>query len=131
MFTLDQLKESHSKVKSGADFPAYINDIRGMEVTHYVAFVNDGRIDYYGADHYVVHAPSKYTPIVIADHVANEEFQSELRAHQQGKTDFLTFITMCARTGIEKWEINMEAKSCTYYDKLGNTILVEQIPIEN
>ncbi|MBK7811123.1 MAG: DUF1398 family protein [Saprospiraceae bacterium] len=48
--------------------------------------------------------------------------------HQQGKTDFLTFIKLCASYGIEKWAISMAKMTCTYYDKAGNEILVEKIP---
>ena len=32
MFTVNQIKEAHSKVKSGADFPAYIQDIKKLGV---------------------------------------------------------------------------------------------------
>jgi uncharacterized protein YbcV (DUF1398 family) len=35
---------------------------------------------------------------------------------------------MCATLGIEKWEIGMDKMTCTYFDKAGNEILVEQIP---
>ena len=27
MFTLDQIKEAHAKVKSGADFPGYVQEL--------------------------------------------------------------------------------------------------------
>ncbi len=27
MFTIEQIKEAHAKVKSGADFPNYIHDL--------------------------------------------------------------------------------------------------------
>ncbi len=57
-----------------------------------------------------------------------DTFQAELKAHQQGKTDYLTFIHMCAKTGIEKWKINIDEMTCTYYDQAGNEILVELIP---
>lgn len=30
MFTVTQIKEAHSKVKSGADFPKYIQQIKGF-----------------------------------------------------------------------------------------------------
>lgn len=51
-------------------------------------------------------------------------------AHSKVKSgaDFLTFIKMCASAGIEKWEINMEKMTCTYFNKTGNEILIEQIP---
>ena len=128
MFTVEQIKAAHSKVKSGADFPAYIKEIKSLGVTHYEAYVTDGHIDYHGANGYTAKVPGKYEPLTIAGTANVEAFKSELIAHQQGKTNYLTFITMCADTGIEKWEISMNAMTCTYYDKAGNKILVEKIP---
>jgi len=128
MFTAEQIKVAHSKVKSGADFPTYIKEIKALGVTHYEAYVTDGHIDYHGTNNYTAKVPAKYEPLVIADTPKREEFKTELVAHQQGKTDFLTFIKMCAEKGIEKWGISMDAMTCTYYDKVGNEILIEQIP---
>ena len=128
MFTLDQIKTAHSKVKSGADFPSYIKEIKELGVTGYEAYVTDGHVDYHGANDYKATMPAKYAPLVIADISKSEEFKMELVAHQQGKTDYLTFIKMCATVGIEKWAISMDKMTCTYYDKERNEILVEQIP---
>lgn len=128
MFTTEQIKTAHSKVKSGADFPAYIKEIKALGVTHYEAYVTDGHIDYHGANNYTAKVPAKYEPLVISEFSKDEEFKAELIAHQQGKTDFLTFIKMCAPYGIEKWEICMDKMTCAYYDKTGNEILVEVIP---
>ncbi len=127
-FTVEQLKTAHSKVKSGADFPAYIKEIKAMGVTRYETFVNDGRINYFGTNNYVAKVPAKYEAVTIAENKNVEAFKAELLAHQQGKTDFLTFIKMCAETGIEKWEICMNKMTCTYFDSRGNEVLVEQIP---
>ena len=41
---MQQLKAAHSKVKSGADFPAYIRKIKALGVTHYDTYVNNGHI---------------------------------------------------------------------------------------
>lgn len=128
MFTSEQIKAAHSKVKSGADFPAYIKEIKSMGVTHYEAYVTDGHIDYHGADQHTAKVPAKYNLLTIADTADVNEFKAELLAHQQGKTDYLTFIKMCSDTGIEKWEVCMDRMTCTYFDKAGNEILVEEIP---
>jgi len=128
MFTAEQIKTAHAKVKSGADFPSYVKEIKELGVTHYEAYVTDGHINYHGANNYTAKVPAKYDSLVIADISKGEEFKAELVAHQQGKTDFLTFIKMCAAFGIEKWEIYMDKMTCTYFDKAGNEILVEQIP---
>ncbi len=127
-FTIEQIKRAHSKVKSGADFPAYIKEIKTLGVTHYEAYVTDGHIDYHGANNYFVSVPEKYEPIAIADNADTDKFKTELIAHQQGKTDYLTFIKMCAETGIEKWEISIIQMTCTYFDKKGTEVLTEQIP---
>lgn len=128
MFTAEQLKAAHSKVKSGADFPAYIHEIKAMGVTHYECYVTDGRIDYHGADNHTAKVPAKYDALVIAENVNETQFKAGLKAHQQGKTDFLTFIKMCADCGIEKWVVYIDKMTCAYYDKAGHEILVEQIP---
>ena len=128
MFTAEHIQAAHSKVKSGADFPAYIQEIKALGVTHYETYVADGHIDYHGANNHTAKVPAKYDAMAIADVVKVEEFKTELRAHQEGKTDYLTFINMCATVGIEKWAIDMDKMTCTYYDKTGNEVLVEAIP---
>lgn len=128
MFTTEQIQTAHSKVKSGADFPSYIQEIKSLGVIRYEVSVNDGHADYHGANGYVVTLPAKYPPVAIADIPQTEIFKAELLAHQQGQTDYPTFIQMCAETGIEKWEICMEQMTCTYYDKAGNEVLAENIP---
>ena len=127
MFTADQIKTAHSKVKSGADFPAYIREIKALGVTHYEAYVSDGHIDYHGENTFAK-IPAKYDALSISKNSNEEQFKEQLLAHQQGKTDFLTFIKMCAIFGIEKWEINMNKMTCTYYDLTGNEVLIEKIP---
>jgi uncharacterized protein YbcV (DUF1398 family) len=128
MFTIEQIKTAHSKVKSGADFPSYIKEIKSLGVTHYEAYVNDGHIDYHAGSDYTVTIPAMYEVLEIADISKTEEFKAELLAHQQGKSDFVTFIKMCAEEGIEKWQICMSKMTCTYFDKAGNEILAEEIP---
>lgn len=128
MFTVEQIKAAHSRVKSGADFPAYIQEIKGLGVTHYEAYVADGHIDYHGSGGYTAKVPAKYEALVISNVSDKAQFKSELMAHQQGKTNFLTFIKMCATLGVEKWAVCMDKMTCTYYDKAGSEILVEKIP---
>jgi uncharacterized protein YbcV (DUF1398 family) len=128
MFTADQIKAAHSKVKSGADFPVYIREIKAMGVTHYESYVTDGHIDYHGANNHTANVPAKYEPLEIKDVSDAEQFKADLKAHQQGKTDYLTFCRDCAKYGIEKWKVDMEKMTCTYYDKSGNELLVEKIP---
>ena len=128
MFTLEQIKAAHAKVKSGADFPAYIQDLIKLGVQSYDSFVTDGHVDYSGKDNYKITASAKYEKLLIAEKSNTEQFQKDLKAHQQGKTDYPTFCKDCAKSGINKWVVNMIKMTCTYYDEKGNELLVEVIP---
>lgn len=128
MFTVEQIQIAHSKVRSGADFPAYIRELKGLGVTHYETFVSDGHTEYYGSNGYKTLSPAKYHVLRIAESSNAERFRADLKAHQQGRTDYLTFCSDCAKSGIERWEVYMDGMTCTYYDKTGHEILVEEIP---
>ena len=128
MFTVEQIKTAHSKVKSGADFPKYIKEIKALGVTHYESYVTDGHVDYHGANNHTAKVPAKYEALVIADACNKEQFKLDLKAHQEGKTNYPTFCNDAAKSGIEKWVVNIEEMTCTYFDTSGNEILVEAIP---
>jgi len=128
MFTAEQIKAAHSKVKSGADFPAYIQEIKALGVTGYEAYVSDGHVDYHNNNGDTVTLPKKYDTLTINPTPLTDDFKKELAAHQQGKTDYLTFITMCADKGIEKWKVDLINMHCTYFDTAGNAVLQEAIP---
>ncbi|GGC80473.1 hypothetical protein GCM10011508_04730 [Flavobacterium lutivivi] len=128
MFTLQQIQEAHSKVKSGADFPKYMQDIIALGVTSFETFVFDNHTNYYGKDNYHIADEGFPETLSVADESNVEQFKSDLKAHQQGKTDYMTFLNDCAKSGVEKWMVVMDKMTCSYYDKAGNEMVVETIP---
>ena len=92
-------------------------------------FVFDNHTDYYGKDNYKASSAGLPETLSISDKTNIEQFKSDLKGHQQGKTDYPTFRKDCAKSGIEKWIVVMNKKTCSYYDKAGNEVLVETIPI--
>jgi uncharacterized protein YbcV (DUF1398 family) len=128
MFTLEQIKEAHGKVKSGADFPVYIQDLKKLGVSHYETFVIDGHTNYYGANDYKITSPPKYDTLVLAKTSDKEKFKLDLMVHQSGKTDYPTFCNDAAKSGVEKWVVVMDKMTCSYFDLSGNKLLVEEIP---
>ncbi len=128
MFTIDQIKQAHSKVKSGADFPRYIQDIIRLGVTKYSTYVSDGHTEYAGKDKYTAVSAARYEVKEIAGNSNAEKFKDYLKKHQQGECDYPTFCQQSAETGIEKWTVDTKEMTCTYYDKNGGTILEEIIP---
>ena len=128
MFTIDQIKAAHSKVKSGADFPNYIQDLKHLGVTLYDSYVHDGHTNYYGQNDYSITSDAKYPSKAINPQSNTAQFISQLKAHQQGHTDYPTFCNDCAENGVEKWRVDLQKMTCTYYDTAGHEMLVEQIP---
>ncbi len=128
MFTVAQIKEAHSKVKSGADFPKYIQEIKALGVLGFETWVRDSHTVYFGSDNFTTKSEAMYEDLEI-NNVSNKDvFVEKLKSHQRGETDYFTFCKDCAETGIEKWIVSLEKMTCIYYDKIGNEILVEQIP---
>ena len=128
MFTTKQIEKAHEKVKTGADFQKYIQEIKGFGVQSFITFVKDSHTEYFGADNFTTSSNPKYEDLEIAEITDSEKFKAQLKVHQQGKTDYFTFCKDCAETGIEKWIVDLNKMTCVYYDKYGNEILVEEIP---
>jgi uncharacterized protein YbcV (DUF1398 family) len=128
MFTIDQIKAAHAKVKSGADFPAYIREIKALGVTAFETWTTDSHTDYFGNNNFQIASQPIYQNLEIAEQSNKDKFAHYLKIHQQGETDYLSFCNHCAETGIEKWYVSLTEMTCTYYDKAGNKILTEQIP---
>lgn len=128
MFTLEDISSAHSKVKSGADFPAYIRDLKQIGVVHYETYVQDGHTDYYGTDEFQISTPAKYEQLIVAESCDAETFKANLKAHQQGQTNYPTFCNDCAKSGIVKWVVDLQKMTCTYFDLDGNEVLIEEVP---
>lgn len=127
MFTIEQIKAAHSKVKSGADFPRYIQDVIALGVTGYETYVSDGHTIFSGNNNYKIQSEAKYETLIITDESNKENFIKYLKAHQKGQSTFLEFCSQSAETGVEKWVVDTAKMTCTYYDKTGDIMLVEAI----
>lgn len=128
MFTIAQIHQAHDKVKSGADFPKYIQEIKALGVIGFETFVVDSHTEYFGKDNFKTQSEAMYENLAINSTSNKTEFEARLKMHQRGETDYFTFCKDCAETGIDKWIVSLTEMTCIYYDKSGNEILVEQIP---
>ncbi|MBD0726222.1 phage envelope protein [Flavobacterium sp. L1I52] len=128
MFTIEQIKAAHAKVKSGADFPNYIQDLIQLGVNGYNTIVTDGSVAYIGADNFSVSTEKKYDAIAVTPSANKERFIEFLVMHQDGQTDYPTFCQHAAICGIAKWRVDIIEMTCTYYDSNNNPILIEKIP---
>jgi uncharacterized protein YbcV (DUF1398 family) len=127
MFTLEQIKAAHSKVKSGADFPRYIDDLKKLGVSGYETFVSDGHSMFFGDNCQLASEP-KYDKQEISGSSDRGLFTRELKLHQQGGSNYFEFCKVAAQAGIEKWVVNMKDMTCSYLDRKEQIVLVESIP---
>lgn len=128
MFTLQQIQDTHAKVKSGADFPQYIADLKNLWVKSYTIFVSDGHAEYQWTDNYHIASDAKYDILDINIVTDKEWFIANLKLHQQGGSDYMTFCQHATQAGITKRVIEMEDMTCTYYDHDDQAIVIETIP---
>lgn len=130
MFTLQQMKAAHARVKSGTDFPAYVQEIKKLGLLHYDYLVKNGQTTYHGANGFRISSDPIYAEKAISVKASPIAVQQIIAAHQQGKTNFLTFCQQVADAGVEKWVVDTHAMLCTYFDVNGNSMVAEPIPAE-
>src|ERR1700742_4460638 len=128
MFTVEQIKAAHSKVKSGADFPKYVQEIKALGLVRYEYLLADGRTIYYGGNNYRTEGPAIYPEKEINPVSSASALEHIIRLHQQGKSDLLTFCQQAADAGVHHWEVNTQTMLCTYFDSNNQNMLAEPIP---
>jgi uncharacterized protein YbcV (DUF1398 family) len=128
MFTEQQMKDAHSRVKTGADFPAYVQEIRKLGLLRYEFWVSNGHITYHGARDYKIDSAANYETLPVAAQSSANQLKHIISIHQQGQTDFMTFCQQAAQAGVEKWVIDTQTMLCTYYDVQGTPLVAEPIP---
>src|SRR5690606_31280930 len=107
----------------GADYPRYVQELTGLGIKRYETFVTDGNTIYWGHDDFMVESGGKYAALKIAEHSHKEQFITDIKAHQNGASDFPTFCNQCAESGVEKWVADLLKMTCTYYDLSGKELL--------
>lgn len=128
MFSLEQIHQAFGKVKSGADFPQFVQDLKELGVSHYDNFVSDGRTKYYGKNNFSIEGEAKYPKMEVNDVGSAEKLKHAISIHQQGQTNYLEFCQQASEAGLEKWTTNMVEMTVIYLDKRGNKLTVEAIP---
>ncbi|MCG2613425.1 DUF1398 domain-containing protein [Terrimonas sp. NA20] len=130
-FSLEQLKAAHAKVKTGADFPKYIQEIKSLGLLTYEYDVRTGATIYFGTNGHTVNAVGWYSePITVQAEKNAAVVADAIRRHQQGGSNFLTFCREVAAAGVASWQIDTRNMLCRYLDLNGNELVTEPIPDE-
>ncbi|TCC97937.1 DUF1398 domain-containing protein [Pedobacter hiemivivus] len=125
---LKAIEQEQEKVKSGADFPKYVQAIKELGVAEFVTYVSNSHTLYSGHNGHQLSSKAQYEPLVVAAVGNKKKFRKYLKMHQAGQTDYLSFCRHCAETGIDRWIVNLSLMTCTYYDQKHQLVLTEPIP---
>ena len=128
MFTIEQIQAAEAKIKSGADFPNFIQEIKAMGVIRNDVFVINGMSVYYGDDDHTVQSAPAYEDLIIEVTSSVDELKEALKVHQNGATDYMTFCRQVAVAGVEKWVTDLNEMTVKYLDSAGNEMVVEHVP---
>lgn len=127
-FTEQQIREAHSKVKSGADYPQYVQDLKKLGVSKYDYVVENGKNVYNDKEGRSLAIALYPAHRVVADVSSSEKLRQYITIHQKGQTDYPTFCLQAAEAGVERWTSDLETMVCSYYDKNGSVLYAEGIP---
>ncbi len=127
MFALEQIEIANGKIRSGADFPRFIQELKSIGVQSFETWTFDSHTEYLGENNFSVQSESKYESLSVNESSNATDFIHFLKIHQQGETNYFEFCQHCAETGVEKWIVDLNKMTCTYFDKSGNEVLVEKV----
>jgi len=128
MFTQQQILNALSKVRTGADYPRLVQELKLLGIVKYDHFVSDGSNVYFGADNYRVTIEHDQPKIPVNKDSSKEKLKQALNIHQAGQTDYPTFCIQAGEAGVEKWECDLETMSVSYVDEKGKVLVLESIP---
>ena len=127
MFTIEQLNDLHDRLGTMETFSQYVRALKSAGVETYDSFLVDGHSEYFGRDGYTVKSPAVHQKLTVADTSNREAFLKHVHLHNQHRTSYLEMSRGSAESGIEKWTVDTNRMTMTFYDKAGNEMLVEAI----
>lgn len=128
MFTQERIQLVHDRLKAGISFSEYIQELETLGVKAYHTYVKDGHSEYYDEKNQTLSSSPLYPNLVVSDTCNPNQFREYLELHQQGKTSYEMFCEHCAATGIEKWLVDLQKSTCTYFAKKNTLVFEEKFP---
>jgi uncharacterized protein YbcV (DUF1398 family) len=104
-----------------------VRALKALGVERYASYLADGHSEYFGQGGHRVVSPPVHEVLAVADAGQRDTFLEHLQRHERGETSYLEMSRGLAESGIEKWTVDMDKMTMTFYDKAGTEMLVEQI----
>jgi uncharacterized protein YbcV (DUF1398 family) len=127
MFTIEQINDLHDRLGTMETFSQFVRALKSAGVETYDSYLVDGHSEYFGRGGHTVKSPAAHKKLTVADTSNREAFLEHLSLHNQHKTSYLEMSRGLAESGIEKWTVDANRMTVTFYDKACNELLVEVI----
>jgi uncharacterized protein YbcV (DUF1398 family) len=127
MFTIEQINDLHDRLGSAKTFPEYVRALKALGVERCDSYLADGHSEYLGHGGQRVISPPVHEVLPVAATGQRETFLQHLGRHERRETTYLEMSRGLVQSGIEKWTVDTDRMTMTFYDKAGTEMLVEQI----
>lgn len=127
MFTIEQINALHEKLGNMKNFSSYVTALKLLGVEKFDSYLADGHSEYFGAGGYHIESAPVHEKLIVAASSDKESFLRHLKLHEDRETDYITMSRGLAESGIEKWSVDTDMATISYYDKKGDKLLIEPI----
>ena len=126
--TAESVKAIYSRPRTGADFPALIRELKGVGVVSYDHMIETGANVFHASNGGTLTLGNMGPACPVSDRPDLESLKRIIAEHQRGRSDYPTLCRLVGEVGVEKWVCDLDAMTCSYFDKSGNLMHVELIP---
>lgn len=125
--TLESIHQAHQRY-TGPDFPKLIRVFKEMGIVRNHFDLETGQVTYLDRSGASLEDEGIRVDFTIPEEAVLNRVRVALKRNQRGESDFPTFCNEMAQAGIVRWISDLEAMTCTYYDKPGRAVVTESIP---
>ena len=74
------------------------------------------------------HGLQGWTPLLTAPVFSENDLKASLIKHQQGKSDYVSFLKEASAAGVTHYRVEMDKRTVSYYDREERHSYVEKVP---
>lgn len=116
------------KANANGDFLELVKSLKAIGITKFQTCASTAKSMYFDQAGNTVYDQTDFFNFPIGK-LDVETFKQALVQHQQGKTDFPTWLQVTAASGIGYWIVDLSDSTCIYYDLNDNPVYTEKFTI--
>lgn len=128
-FTEQDIRAIYAQVRTGADFPRLIQDLKRLGIVSYDHLLETGANVFHGKAGQSLSLSNMGPSVPVSDQPNAGLLKKYISEHQRGLSNYPQICAQAGQVGVQKWTSDLQAMTCTYFDKSGGTMIVEPIPV--